>query len=106
MQLDRVGLPAAGSIPLLAFGPGCADVPADVPAPLDMPGSLVTRRVACNGQVFDVRLDVFGSHGTAAPVLAAVHRLAVLPNPTEDEEYRHGNRVAADPGGPAAAMAG
>jgi exosortase/archaeosortase family protein len=86
MQLDRVGPPAAGSIPLLALGAGCADMPADVPAPLDMPGSLVTRRVACSGQVFDVRLDVFGSHSTAAPVLAAVHRLAVLPNPTEDEE--------------------
>jgi exosortase A len=86
MQLNRVGLPAPGSIPLLAFGPGCADLPVGAPAPLDMPGSVVTRRIACDGMVFDVTLDVFGARSTAAPVLAAVHRLAIVPNPTDDEE--------------------
>ena len=86
MQLDRVGQAAGASVPPLAFGPDCADVPVDTAAPLEVPGSPVMRRVACNGLVFDVTLDVLGSHSTAAPVLAAARRLAALPNPTHDAE--------------------
>ena len=86
MQLDRAGGPVTAAIPPLMFGPDCADVPVDTPARLDVPGSLVTRRIACDGLVFDVRLDVLGSHSTAAPVLAAARRLSAVPNPDNDEE--------------------
>ncbi len=86
MQLDRASPPAAAHIPLLDFGPDCADLPVDTPAPPNMPGSLMTRRVACDGLVLDVRLDVFGPRSTAAPVLAAARRLAAVPNSTDEEE--------------------
>jgi exosortase A len=86
MQLDRIGQPVAGARPALVFGPECADLPADTPSLLDLPGGPITRRIACNGLVFDVALEIFGSHSTAAPVLAAARRLAAVPNPTDDEE--------------------
>ncbi|HVC62136.1 MAG TPA: exosortase A [Acetobacteraceae bacterium] len=100
MQLDRIGQPATASIPLLAFGPDCADLPADAPAPLDIPGSVVTQRVACDGQVFDVRLDVFGRRSTAAPVLAAARWLATIPNPTNEEEFTIESAWLPMPAGP------
>jgi exosortase A len=85
-RLDHMGPPAAAAIPALAFGTDCADLPIDKPTPLDIPGRLVTRRIACSGLVFDVQLDVFGAHSTAAPVLAAARRFAAVPNPTNDED--------------------
>jgi hypothetical protein len=100
IQLDRIGRPAVAAIPPLAFGPECADLPADTPVPLDIRGSLVTRRIACNGLVFDVQLDVFGSHSTAAPVLAAARLLAVVPNPTHDEELTTETAWLPMPAGP------
>lgn len=87
MQLDRVGLPAAARIQAIDFGPGCADLPADKLEPLDVPGRLISRRIACDGLVYDVRQDVFATHSTAAPVMAAFHRFVTLPNPTHDEEF-------------------
>jgi exosortase A len=86
MQLDRVRPPAAASLPVVDFGPDCTDLPVDTPALLDVPGTLVARRVACGGLVLDVRLDIFAARSTAAPVLAAARRLAVVPNPTNEEE--------------------
>lgn len=86
MQLDRAGLPVAAGTAPLNFGPDCADLPIDTPASLDIPGSVVTRRIACDGLVFNVRLDVLGSHSTAAPVLAAARQLDAVPNPDNDEE--------------------
>jgi exosortase A len=100
MQLDRAGGPVAAAIPPLTFGKDCADLPGDAPAPLDIPGSLVTRRIACEGLVFDVRLDVLGSHSTAGPVIAAVHRLAAVPNPDNDEEVTTETEWLPVPGGP------
>jgi hypothetical protein len=86
MQLDRVRPPEAASIPALDFGPDCTALPTDTQAPPGMPGTLVTRRFACNGLVLDVRLDVFAARSTAAPVLTAARRLAAVPNPTHEEE--------------------
>jgi exosortase/archaeosortase family protein len=100
MQLDRANRLDVASIPRLELGPDCADLPTDAPAPLDIPGNLVTRRVACDGQVFDLRLDVFGARSTAAPVLAAAHRLAILPNPTNDDEMITETNWLPLPGGP------
>jgi exosortase A len=85
-QLDRMRPPIAASIPPLVLGPDCADVPLESPAPLDAPGAMVKRRVACDGMVFDVTLDVFATRSTAAPVLTVAHTLGKLPNPTNDEE--------------------
>jgi len=101
MQLDRVGGPAAASsIPPLALGPDCADLPVEAPAPLDLPGSLVTRRVACDGMVFDVRLDVFARNSTAAPVLAVARRLGTIPNPGTVEEFTTETAWLPMPAGP------
>jgi exosortase A len=100
MQLDRIGPPVAASVPPLAFGPDCIELPIAAPAPLDIPGSLVTRRVACDGVAYEVRLDVLGSHSTAAPVLAAARRLAILPNPTNDGEFTTESIWLPMPGGP------
>jgi exosortase A len=86
MELNRLGRPADTAMQSLVFGPGCAELATSPAVALDIPGSLVTRRVGCNGLVFDVTLDVFATHSTAGPVLAAVHRLATVPNPTHDED--------------------
>jgi hypothetical protein len=85
-QLDRMRPPIAASIPPVVLGPDCADVPLESPAPLDARGAMVKRRVACDGMVFDVTLDVFAARSTAAPVLTVAHTLGKLPNPTNDEE--------------------
>jgi exosortase A len=87
MQLDRVAPPPVASIPPVMFGRECSGLPVDASAPLDMPGSVVVQRIACNGLILDVRLDVFGRRSNAAPVLSAAHRLATVPNPTNDEEF-------------------
>ena len=100
MQLDRANRLDVASIPLLELGPDCADLPIEAPAPLDIPGNLVTRRIACDGLVFDLRLDVFGARSTAAPVLAAARRLAILPNPTNDEDIITETNWLPLPGGP------
>jgi exosortase A len=100
MQLDRANRLDVASIPLLELGPDCADLPIEAPAPLDIPGNLVTRRIACDGLVFDLRLDVFGARSTAAPVLAAARRLAILPNPTNDEDIITETKWLPLPGGP------
>ena len=88
MQLDRVGAPPAASIPPLRFWPGLRRLAGSThPRRWTSPAAVVTRRVACDGLVFDVRLDVLGPHSTAAPVLAAARRLDAVPNPTNDEEF-------------------
>ncbi len=86
MQLDRVQPRAGAPIHDLVFGPGCVDLPTGTPAAPYLPGALAMRRVACNGLVFDVTLDVFGSHSTAAPILAAARPLDIVLNPTHDHE--------------------
>ncbi len=101
-QLDRMRPPIAASIPPLVLGPDCADVPLDSPAPLDARGAMVKRRVACDGMVFDVTLDVFAARSTAAPVLAVAHALGRVPNPTNDDEIVTEIHLAAAAVGPAA----
>jgi len=86
-QLDRAGQPQTGAVQTLNFGPACIDVASEMPTPLDVAGRLVTRRIACDGQIFDVQIAVFGVHSTAAPVLAAERVLTVIPNITHDENF-------------------
>ena len=86
-QLDRAGQPQTGAVQALNFGPACVDLPPDTPLPLDVAGRLVTRRIACDGQIFDLRIVVFGVHSTAAPVLGAERVLTVIPNITHDENF-------------------
>jgi exosortase A len=100
MQLDRANRLDVASIPPLELGPDCADLPIDAPALADIPGNVVTRRVACDGLVFDLRLDLLAARSTAAPVLAAARRLAILPNPTNDEDIITETNWLPLPGGP------
>ena len=90
-QLDRAAQPQTGAVQALNFGPACIDVASEMPTPLDVAGRLVTRRIACDGQIFDVQIVVFGVHSTAAPVLAAERVLTVIPNITHDENFQTGN---------------
>lgn len=100
MQLDRAGQPVTASAGLINLGSDCADLPLDSPTPMDLPGSPVTRRVACDGLVFDVRLAVFGRRSTAAPVLAAAYWLGTVPNPTSDDEFATETEWLPMPAGP------
>jgi exosortase A len=86
VQLDRGSGPDVATLPPLQFGPGCSELPSDTPLPIGLPGTLVMRRVACDGTAYDVRLDVLNARSTAGPVLAVAHRFAIVPNPTDDEE--------------------
>ncbi|HUN44454.1 MAG TPA: exosortase A [Acetobacteraceae bacterium] len=87
MQLDSRGQLATGPIQALNFGPGCTDLPADTPAPVDIPGHLASQRIACDGQAFDVYIDVLGKHSTSAPMLVARRELTNIPNTTHDDNF-------------------
>ena len=101
MQLDGLGRPAAAPIRALNFGPGCTDLAADAPIPLDVPGHVASQRIACSGQIFDVQIDIFGKHSTSAPVLVAQRRFTEILNTTHADEFEVETVMLPVPGDPA-----
>jgi len=101
MQLDRAGPPAESTTRALDFGPDCSGLADHAPTPLDIPGRVTSQRIACEGLIFDVQIDVLSTHSTAAPLLVAQRRLGAIANVTHDDEFEVDWSAFPIPGAPA-----
>lgn len=93
LQLDRAGRPPAAPVQALQFGPACIGLPTGKAALPNAAGmiepqaSTGSRRIICDGSVYDVTLVVFSRHATAAPVIAMANRLGALPASRNDDDF-------------------